>query len=319
MRKRAFIYILFVCVGCQTGFSDVFVLKSGDVIHGKLMEDRGDQMVILHDDLGQLTVEKEKVVSVEVSSATTAAEAEAQKTEYFLKRGYDFNPLNNFSAGAKEKGWGMSLNVSVNNSYGNTDEQAWRIGGDIKHDTEFNRFITDFAYYRKDKNSETTDNKYSQGFIYDWLLPGSKWFYFAGGRYDYDEFESWLHRVNVQAGPGYRFIDDRFFTLDSRFGLGGKKEWGSEEDDLEVESMLGGDLSWQLAERQKISATTRYFSVVNDIEDYRTRSTVDWSFLLDRDMNLSFNIGLLHEYQAYVDPGKKKHDTRLFSGIQYNF
>jgi hypothetical protein len=30
-------------------------------------------------------------------------------------------------------------------------------------------------------------------------------------------------------------------------------------------------------------------------------------------------VGILHEYQAYVDPGKDENDTRIQTGIRYKF
>ena len=34
---------------------------------------------------------------------------------------------------------------------------------------------------------------------------------------------------------------------------------------------------------------------------------------------LALTLGLFHEYQSVVDPGRDQHDTRLFGGVTFDF
>ena len=73
---------------------------------------------------------------------------------------------------------------------------------------------------------------YGAGVFSEWPLGGSPWSVFVDGRYDYDEFKSWLHRVNGHAGLGYQLINNDTFKLKLRGGAGASKEWGSDNDHI---------------------------------------------------------------------------------------
>ncbi|MHC4214641.1 MAG: DUF481 domain-containing protein, partial [Planctomycetota bacterium] len=79
------------------------------------------------------------------------------------------------------------------------------------------------------------------------------------------------------------------------------------------------DFAWKLTKKQTIDLSTAVHPIISDFSDFRTRTTANWRFLLSKEMNLSFLIGILHEYQSVVDPGKEKNDTRIHTGIQFKF
>ncbi len=177
----------------------------------------------------------------------------------------------------------------------------------------------DLSYYRKTKGSEMSDNKLTVGMGHDWILPESRWFYFVHSRYDYDQFESWHQRANGQVGPGYHLIETDDINLKGLLGLGLRKEWGSQNNDLKVEGLIGADFEWEVTDRQILKISPQFFPVIGDLADYRTRISGEWRFLFDKDMNLSFLIGTLYEYQSMVDPGKDRGDLRIYLGLGYGF
>jgi hypothetical protein len=107
--------------------------------------------------------------------------------------------------------------------------------------------------------------------------------------------------------------------LNLRAGAGGRKEWGSESDNPELEGLAGFDFEWKITQKQSFDTTVHYFPVLNDFDDYRTRSTLNWRYLLSKELNLSFIFGILHEFQSIVDPGEDDSDTRVHTGIQIRF
>ena len=139
------------------------------------------------------------------------------------------------------------------------------------------------------------------------------------GRYDYDVFESWRHRVALHAGPGYKLIQKPDFQMDLRTGPGVRKEWGSETTDPEFEGVAGTSFEWKPTKRQTFSLSTFAYAVMDDYDDHRTRTTFDWDYRIGDEIDLSLFFGVLHEYQAVVDPGNDKNDTRIHTGIRYNF
>ncbi|MGB2864267.1 MAG: DUF481 domain-containing protein, partial [Sedimentisphaerales bacterium] len=219
----------------------------------------------------------------------------------------------------KEKGWGASVDLSLHSSTGNTEEQSTRFGSNIERELIDTKGTLDTSYYHKLKEGEITDNKLTLGMGRDWLLPESLWFYFLQGRFDYDEFESWQKRANGQIGPGYHLIKTDDINLDVKLGLGARKEWGSKNNNPKFEGLIGGDFEWEITDKQIFTFSPYFFPVVGDLDDYRARISGEWRFLFDKEMNLSFLIGTLYEYQSIVDPEKQHGDLRVYLGLQFGF
>jgi len=180
----------------------------------------------------------------------------------------------------RQKGFKMSLNLSLDGTWGDTEEQSLRFGYRLKREIENVRMNSDVRYYHKTKRSKTTDDKLSMGYRRDWLLHDSRWFYFYNGRYDFDDFESWRHRVSMHVGPGYRLTESNRWTVDLLAGPGAKKEWGSENDDIRFEGVTELDVKWNITKRLSMTGYTAYYPVLTDSEDYRTHSGVTWRLSL---------------------------------------
>ena len=231
----------------------------------------------------------------------------------------EFKRFNSLAARLKKEKWSFAADFSIDSSTGNTEETATRFGTHIKRVLPRERLAIDMSYYHKESEGSTTDNKVTIGSIHDWLNLGSRWFFFTAGRYDYDEFESWEQRMNLQVGPGYNLIKSDDVLLDFRLGAGGRKEWGSENTDLKFEGLAGIDFTWKMTNRQNVEATVWYFPVITDFEDYRTRSTLNWRYRLAKESNISLLLGVLHEHQSIVDSGSADTDTRITAGLQIDF
>lgn len=317
--------ITYLCAGFlflhgPTASADEILLKNGDVLNGTVVQEGEKTLIVDHGSLGRLEIPRDQIVSRKTVSPQPEEKPQPEtETYYFVKNEPEFHKLNTWARKMKEDGWKMALSFSVQADSGEDNEQRYRAGLQASRRTTARRFQTDWAYYYKVKNDSSTDNKLSSGLRYDWLKPDSPWFYFLSGRYDFDKFESWEHRVSVHAGPGYRLIDSDLMKWDVAFGGGVRKEWQSDNDKLLAEGVSTTDFSWKLSERQSVSLSSAFYPVFDDWDDYRTRTVADWRFLLSREMKLSFSIGLRHEYQSVIDPGEDHNDTRLYSGIRFDF
>jgi len=289
------------------------VLAGGDIIEGRLVERTDLAIVLEHPTLGRLEIPRERIDSFKVK------EPEFKKEE---KVGWIDPQLRKLAAKTsrlKEKGWGASADLSMHSSTGNTQEQSTRFGGHVKRELIDTRSKLDTSYYHKIKEGEITDNKFTLGYLHDWLDPESIWFYFMSGRFDYDEFESWQKRANGQVGPGYHLVETDDLILDIRLGLGARKEWGSQNNNPKFEGLIGADFEWEITDRQIVTFSPHFFPVIGDFDDYRARVAGEWRFLFDKDMNLSFLIGTLYEYQSIVNPEKEHGDLRVYLGLQFGF
>jgi hypothetical protein len=316
----------------QAGADEV-VLVGGDVIHGKIIEQSDLAIVLEHSDLGRIKISRDRIKSMTFDAPETAEseepskdaevetqqQPEAEKIEETSWLDRRFKKIDTWTAEMKKKGWSFSADLSLDDSSGNTDERSMRIGVNARRVLEDRRFTMDFSYYNKVSESDTTDNKASLGIARDWLKPESRWFFFLMGRFDYDEFESWEERAAGHVGPGYHLIAKDKFKLDLRVGAGARKEWGSENDNVRTEGAGGLSLNWEITERQSLNASSFIYPVLSDTDDYRTRTSMDWRFLLHKESKVSLLVGLLHEYQSIVDPGKDRNDLRIYTGIRYEF
>ena len=289
------------------------VLAGGNTIEGTLVERTDLAIVLEHPTLGRLEIPRKRIDSLKVK------EPEFKKEERVGWFDPQLRKLGAKVSRLKEKGWEASVDLSLDSSTGNTEEQSSRFGGHLKRELHNRIGMMDLSYYHKIKEGEVSDNKLTLGMGRDWLYPESRWFRFVQGRFDHDEFESWQQRANAQAGPGYHLIQADNINLDVRLGLGPRREWGSENNNLKFEGLIGADFEWKVSDRQICKFSPHFFPVVGDLDDYRGRISGEWRFLFDKDMRLSFLIGALYEYQSVVDPQKNHGDLRTYLGLRYGF
>jgi putative salt-induced outer membrane protein YdiY len=314
----------FVIATAALSYADEVTLKGGDVIHGKVIEQNDDGVLLEHEDLGQIRIVSDRIASVLVASDKIAPPDQAEPetgppAPSHLVKEPEFDRLKAFSARAKENGWSSSLDMSLTSETGNTDERSFRVGGKLGREYGNIKFASDLSYYNKESDGENTDDKLTIGLLRDQSFENSDWFFFMMGRYDYDVFESWRHRVGLHLGPGYKLIQKPDFWLDLRAGPGVRKEWGSDNTDPKFEGVAGTGFEWKPTARQTYSFSTLFYAALSDFSDNRTRTTFDWDYLLSDEINLSFVLGILHEYQSVVDTGKDKNDTRIHTGVRYKF
>jgi putative salt-induced outer membrane protein YdiY len=329
---------------------ETVVLLEGDVIHGEITKKTDSTIILVHEVFGKLEIPKDQIASITIvhdvlggitirsdrTTSTGTGEPKAESPEVKIPSGKkgtpqrteekediwfepEFERLNALVSGLKKRKWSLALNFSIDTVSGEDEESTTRFGAHVKRKLPRERLAIDLSYYNKVSYGDVTDNKLTVGGVQDWLNPGSRWFFFGAGRYDFDEFESWNQRANLQAGPGYNLIksDDKLLNL--RFGAGGRKEWGSLNNDLKFEGLTGVDFTWELTEKQTFDSSVWYFPVLTGTEDYRTRSTLNWRYQLSKELNLSLLLGLLHEYQSIVDPGRENSETRTYVGLQMEF
>jgi putative salt-induced outer membrane protein YdiY len=289
------------------------VLASGDTIEGKLVERTDFAIVLEHTNLGRLEIPRERIDSLKVKAPEFKNEEKVGWFEPELRK------LGAKTSRLKEKGRRASVDFSMNSSTGNTDEQTMRFGSHTERTLLDRSLAMDLSLYHKVKEGEVSDNKVTLGGVRDWLYPESVWFCFIQSRLDYDQFESWQKRANAQAGPGYHLIKSDDVTLDARVGLGPRREWGSQNDNLKIEGFVGADFEWKVNEKQTFKLSPYFFPVVGDLDDYRARISGEWRLLFDKDTNLSFLVGTLYEFQSIVDPEKNRGDLRTYLGLLFGF
>jgi len=177
--------------------------------------------------------------------------------------------------------------------------------------------------------SKTTINRFSTGIFSDWKSEESKWSVFAQGRFESAEFESWDQRITSSGGLGYLLVDikditeqgtsvDRF-SLTGRLGGGIRKEFGSLNEDLAPEGLVGLDFDYHLSEEQQITGSARYFPDFNESGEFRLESRLDWTISIDKMKGLSLRFGVQHEYDSLSPSNIPKNDIAGRATLVINF
>jgi putative salt-induced outer membrane protein YdiY len=287
-------------------FGDQVILTSGDVLTGTVSEQTADRVVLQHPVIGEVILPADEIAEVVTDESIAAAEAAEDMAEAIEE-----------SETVKE--WKSHFELGLAGAFGNTDTQSFHVGVTSKRESEKTRTGLDARYFYGASDGDRTENRFTAGIKHDWLVPDSQWFYFAQGRYDYDEFQNWEHRLSAHGGVGYDLITEEDMTLSLRAGLGVTKEFGSEDEDFRPEALFGADFTWQISERQAFEASSTIYPDLEEMGEFRLVNTAGWSLLLDEETAMSLSAGLQHEYQSDVDGDTKENDFRLFAGLQFDF
>ena len=215
--------------------------------------------------------------------------------------------------------WKFKLVLAAGFATGNTENGNFStILGGVREKPE-TRLAFDTAYFFAQSDGDRSQNRFTAGGRHDWLNPGSKWFYFWDGRYDVDEFQSWDSRVNTHVGLGYRLASPPKLTLNALAGIGLVKEFGSENEDIRPEALLGIEGKYDFTDKHSVAFSSTIFPDLEDTTEFRWVNSAAWTLAIDGADQLSLSAGVQHEHQTQVDPGRDKDDFRLFAGVQYDF
>ncbi len=296
MAHRLRLATCLVAAAAAAAHAQEVVLTTGDVLHGKVAAHTTEQLVLEHPVLGTLEIPAASVLRVTPGV-----------------------PITQPPAAPPPKLWARELAAGISGARGNSDTTDARIGIVATRKTDRTALKLDAAYYYGSANAASNKNKLTAGLLHDWLRPGSPWLYFAKARWDLDQFQSWDCRISGHGGAGYRLVEREGLSAKLRLGAGASKEWGSDDDGLRPEALLGGEVAWRISERQKLGAGTTLYPDLSDAGELRALSTVNWDIALERADGLQLRLGLEHEYQSIVDAGNDHSDLRLLTSLVFRF
>lgn len=287
---------LALCACGTLAHADTLVLANGDTINGEIVDWEVDSVVLEHPQLGRLRLALDQLRLETVDPPDPGL------------FGTDFL-----------RGWTRSLDVGANGKSGNTENENLTVGLDLDYLDDFKRWRVRGRYFYASEDGATTENNGRFELRRDWLLPDSRWFWRAGGRYQFDKFESWKQRFILFGGPGYRLLESGGHTLDGLVGLAFTREEGERKDD-KGEGIVGLDYVWTISERVSFQLSNTVFSqLVPDAGDLRNMTTSELVWKLTREPRLSLKLGFENEYETEVEPGDKKNDLYYYLSLGLGF
>jgi putative salt-induced outer membrane protein YdiY len=286
--------------------ADLVRLTNGDVLTGTIVEQTDAGVVLDHAQLGRVTLKPEQVQAAVTGKAKLPPAPAAPRAGVF---GTGFLA-----------GWTKQVQLGLSGASGNTENADFLGGlkGAFENDTR--RWAVDSGYFYSSEEGDTTKDEAFVAATRDFLFPTKRYFVFLSGRYDYDQFEDWDHRLNLASGLGYSFIDTETFDLRGRGGFGVTKTFGSPGNDKwDPEAVIGVETEWVPTERQKLKAYDTFFPSLADTGEFRNLTGIDWTLAISDGLGLSLNLGLQNEYESDVEPGTEKNDLLYHASLLYDF
>jgi putative salt-induced outer membrane protein YdiY len=263
-------------------------LLNGDVVTGEVVERTDERIVLEHPVLGRLEIPIEQV------------NPRALHVGIF---GTDFLA-----------GWDKQLDVGFSGSEGDTDETDVLVGASLNYADERKRWIIRGHYELSYSENEIDDHDARVNALRDWLFAGSRWFAFSYSTYDFDEFESWKHRVTTGAGPGYRIIPEGAFQLDARFGPFYTYEFGDERNSRP--ELAGGLFArWKISDANTLRLNSVYFQTLDQLE-FRNVTAFEWKIRLMLTKGLHLKIGIDNEYDSASE--ESKNNLKYYSALAFD-
>ncbi len=299
---------------CLQTSAEEIELSNGDRINVNVLERTDDHLLVEHPVLGKLTIPLAAAAEQEAQPAPEPEPEpepapEPEKLEDPQVMGIAILP-----------GWTRHVEFGLNGTSGNTDSFNFRAAFSAKRENESDRWQINAAFARTTSEGVTTRNDFYAELIKDWLLPGEKHFYFAQGRYDYDDFQDWRHRATAAGGVGYQFYDTEKFNLLGRLGGGVNESWGGVADEtLTPEALFGIEGWWQLCDNQRVEFKSTVYPALDELGEFRNLSSLAYVLKLDNAHNLSLKFGLENEYESQVDDGARRNDFKYFAALLFDF
>ena len=323
--------VLFALLPAAVSFADRIELITGEVLRGEIVQSTAEWLVLDHPILGRLEIPAQAVQRMDYlppapSSPPNERVRDARKSQPNPAPPTPAPPTPTPDPGPR---WHSKLEFGFAATEGNSETANLILAFNTAIDRGHDQYDFDSRYALRSSRGDRSENKLTAGLLAQWPLSNPRWSYFAQSRYDFDEFQSWDHRVTGGGGMGYHLIDinevdpagnaSDVFDVRIRLGLGLRREYGSTNERLQPEGIFGGDLVWQLNSHQRLAAGTTFFPNLEETSEFRVVTKAEWVLDLDTLDGLSLKLGLAHEFQSVTDPGIEESDLSVYGAFVLAF
>lgn len=282
--RHLFVFLLISGLPYSAIHAEDIKLSNGDTLTAKRVAENAYQIIFDHPLLGQLTIDRSDLASTPndpTNGTNTALPAPAEPQQTLAK------------ATATQR-----IEAGVNGASGNSRNSNFRLGYQHRSKSGEHRSLFNTAYQKASSEGKTDENDYFAELTYDWLLPHSQWFRFARGRYDWDDFEDWDSRLSGSGGAGYTFVDREDLTLAGRLGLGLSQTYGSQDDELTPEGIVGIDSNWRINGYQSLEFSNTLYLELDEFGELRNLTSLAWLMRINQFSGLDLKLGINNEYDS---------------------
>ena len=296
LRSLAFALVLLLASLGPAG-ADKLKLANGDEISGEIVEWALDHVVLEHPQLGRIKLSLEQL------------ELDTGKP-----------PTPGFFGTGFMRGWKRRIDFGFNGKQGNSENTNFVLSSELSYADAFKRWRFNGRYFFNADEDGTSDNNARFDLRRDWLTPESPWFGYVAGRYQFDEFESWEHRIVVGGGPGYKILERPRHYLEAISGLFFTREFGDRQNE-QNEALFGLEYIWDPHSRYHVRLTNQLFlQTIPDGGEVRNLSIGELRIrILEEPLDVNFTVGVENEYETDNDPGDEANDIKYYMKVGLGF
>lgn len=217
------------------------------------------------------------------------------------------------------QGWEWAASVAMTGSSGNTENFGARAAIDGERNTSDYETSLSLSYIYGTSDGTKNTSRGQLALRNDWLTEG-KWRYFAEGKYEYDEFQIWEHRLSGAVGVGYELIKNDKQTLIGRVGVGGSYEMGgAAKEEFVPEGLIGLDWEYKISDNSTLTASTTYYPSFDDLGEFRWNNNAGLEVVMDAETGMTLNTGFEHRHDSDPGSGFKPNDLNYYMGLGWKF
>lgn len=230
-------------------------LRSGEIVVGEIKQLTSTSAVIVHPELGELTIDRERIVAAEpplspIEQTPPPAPAPAEPGYW--------------------ETWKSRVELGFNGSSGNTESANVRFILTLTNDRPDSNTAVTFAFNYSERNGNKTAQRTDLNARHEWRFDHARQFLWISGRVELDEHQTWDARLGTALGVGDKLIDSDATKLNARLGLGASRELGS------AGSFTPELAVFALDANHKINATTSAYANFEFNPDFRADAHGDY-------------------------------------------
>lgn len=305
------IAVMALSLVASPALADTVEMVAGDLLHGTVLEQSDQAVIVEHPVLGQVTVPKDQVKAVLITS---------EGGEEVLVTEAPEEPAPAPSALSQKllPGWDKSFELGFSGSEGNSQTFNIHSVFDATDEDDHHRWNLGASYFQNKDNGMRTRNEFIAEATHDWLMPDSPWFKFANVKYQYDEFQDWESRLSGFVGVGKQLVDTDKHNLIGRAGIGASYEFGT-INDLVPEALFGLEWVYTINERQTLESYVTVFPNLDEFGESRTIAGTAWTLAVDDADGISLKFGIDNEYESKTGGSAKHNDVKYYGAIVFDF
>lgn len=225
--------------------------------------------------------------------------------------------LDDADARVEAAAWSGAMGAALTAS--RTSQETWnmRLSGRLGHSDASGSVAINGSWYLNIADGAVTDNDMLVRGDQQWFLPDSPWQWFLQGTWQYDQFETWAHRVSPYTGVGLSVIDNEQARLTLKGGGGATWEYGPVGTRPQAIFEADGRLAVT-----DLAAMKGYASIapnVRAIDDYLATLKLVLELRLDASSPMAINVGVRNIYDSTPGAGATHNDLKLWTGLDWTF